>query len=402
MKHRPSTHLAFAAIALLTALAPARAADAAPRLELRLRASARQATPRNYPSISDPVFSPDGGAYIMYAVRGAGRIIQRRTEDLKLVFAYDAEIRYLNWVDWMEDGRIFASGYGTKIWTPGFERLVGGWEEGTRFSPQGAYNRAGEVFAQFVSGSSMNRRVIPGWIELRGPRADLINKRTRFDQESAEGDLSGEHVGFDGGLAPGGRHAVVAYKGKRRVVGMPQDFDRLVAYTVPGLEPVAIREFKPKEPHPGGGDFVFTADGKRFALRMIDPDGIAVYAVPGLQRLASVSCGKDCVPRGFSPDGRLLAVSNDHHFEKKPDELKILDGERGWAVVASTAVIGCGSARFSPDGRRLVTSGGDRLWDEKTGARDDMIIVWDLREAVPSGAASPDAAPLSGKVPLLR
>lgn len=387
---------AFAALALVSL--PARAADPGPRLELRLLARVVQDVPQHYPNVTPPVLSPDG-AVVMYGVRGTGRIVQRRAEDLKLVRTVESSIRYMNHLEWLEDGRVFACGYSAKVWSAGFERIEAGWEEGTGFSVHGESQRSGDVLAQFVSASSSNRKIIPGWISLRGLRGDAINARSRFDQESVKGDLSTDRYTLDGGLAPGGRYAVVAFRGQRRDVGIWKDFDRLVVYTVPGLQPVTVRNFKPKEQAPWRHDFIFAPDGKRFAVPMNNPKAIAVYVLPGLERAATLPYGEDYSPRSFSPDGRFLAICSDDG--KKPGELLILDAQSDWSVVASTAAGGCGDMRFSADGGRLVTTGGD-VPNVKSGAYE-VIRVWELREREVPGAASGPAAPaFSGAVPLLR
>jgi len=113
----------------------------------------------------------------------------------------------------------------------------------------------------------------------------------------------------------------------------------------------------------------------------LSPDGrlaaVSAYPREFLIRLQDVASGEKlrtlvevCVGSvsviAFSPDARLLAISEDTAY--KPDVIHLFDVKAGKRIKAITTHKGLiASMAFSPDGKRLATGG----WDS-------TVLIWDL------------------------
>lgn len=347
-------------LAAVPALIEARAAVPEPRYELRMLASAVEFEGKYEKKLSHPVFSPDG-SLIMYG-KAAGEIVQRKAGDLTVVRIMASGIRYLHHVEWMEDQRILASGYQTKILSPEYV-VEEDWSAAGFTHPGGYFQRAGRILSACYTGSTGTGGVRHTHVQLRNLQGESLGYR-KFGVEAIAGWLS-----------PNGRHYVAKMLGDRMVLGLRKSFVTLTSFKVPGLETVREVDFS------SGtwplSDLVFTPDGTRFVVQMRDPDSLALYAFPSLERIGTLPY-PDYAPRSFSPDGRLLAISV--ILPEKPDGFKILD-TRDWSVVAEVRAMSAASARFSADGRKLVTiSASPDSGEAGPSWGKRLIRVWELAE----------------------
>ena len=85
----------------------------------------------------------------------------------------------------------------------------------------------------------------------------------------------------------------------------------------------------------------------------------------------------------FSPDGRsLVMASGSRNVRDRPGEARILDADSSASRLTITTPNVCTSARFSADGRRLLTASGQdesqaRVWDAATGSTADASDAGD-------------------------
>ncbi|MCE9533351.1 MAG: TIGR03067 domain-containing protein, partial [Planctomycetes bacterium] len=94
----------------------------------------------------------------------------------------------------------------------------------------------------------------------------------------------------------------------------------------------------------------------------------------------------------FSPDGTRLAAVTDCFDNRFASEVKVWDVESGKEIAAFIAhALWSHSIAFSPDGKRLVTGGGDKavsIWNAETGQR--LQNLWGHAKYVHAVAYSPD------------
>jgi WD40 repeat protein len=153
----------------------------------------------------------------------------------------------------------------------------------------------------------------------------------------------------------------------------------------------------------------FSPDGKRLASAgggRDDPD----RPLPGEVKLWDPKSGQDVrTLKGhtfrvwgvaFSPDGKRLASAGGDHDEKDrplPGEVNVWDAKTGRELLSlaghNGSVLG---VAFSPDGRRLATTGEDqtvRVWDADTGR--EVHTLRGHTDVVTSVAFSPDGRRLA-------
>jgi WD40 repeat protein len=135
----------------------------------------------------------------------------------------------------------------------------------------------------------------------------------------------------------------------------------------------------------------FTPDGRLLAAAGLDKT-ITLWDVPGRRELRRLEGAKGAVVRlAFSPDRRLLAAAEENG---RAAELRLWDVATGQTrlTLEVPSPPYCGVV-FSPDGRRLATSGEwydpvVRVWDTDTGKLLHSLTGHDT--AVSSAAFSPD------------
>jgi WD40 repeat protein len=131
----------------------------------------------------------------------------------------------------------------------------------------------------------------------------------------------------------------------------------------------------------------FTPDGRRLMVATFD-GMVRVWQIPGTVRPEAYA--RDCgradriqeAQRCFSPDGHWEAV----HV---PDRAEVLLSRTGQPPVALPRRFPSFVARFSPDGRHLVT------WNQGEGASEFVIETWRLGDGPPVSVAAipaPDGA----------
>jgi WD40 repeat protein len=99
----------------------------------------------------------------------------------------------------------------------------------------------------------------------------------------------------------------------------------------------------------------------------------------------------------FSPDGkRIVSGGGLHVYKPKPGELKVWDAATGRETLSLKGHAGSHtgavfSVAFSPDGKRIVSGGGDetvKVWDASTGK--ETLSLKGHTDSIFSVAFSPD------------
>jgi len=146
----------------------------------------------------------------------------------------------------------------------------------------------------------------------------------------------------------------------------------------------------------------FSPDGRRLASGSLDCS-MRLWDVETGACLRTLTeplrGGVACV--AFSPDGRRLASGTSAHLVFAPPSddhtIRLWDAETGACLrTLEGHTDGVDAVAFSPDGRRLVSGGGDktvRLWDAETGAC--LRTLEGHSEGVRSVAFSPDGRRLA-------
>ena len=125
----------------------------------------------------------------------------------------------------------------------------------------------------------------------------------------------------------------------------------------------------------GYRDAVFSPNSQAVSLAPADDQEVLLVASDSGRKLRAFACEGDDPPRRvrFSRDGMLIAGAGLYKLAcvwnvDDPSRRTVLRGHEGtWGV---------NDASFSPDGERLVTSGGDgtvRIWDVKTGKQTMLL-----------------------------
>ena len=139
----------------------------------------------------------------------------------------------------------------------------------------------------------------------------------------------------------------------------------------------------------------FSPDGS--LLVTVSPDGTAkIWDLASGTELLTLDQGEDAVPYwvAFSPDGSRIAVANTADIEDLGGWASIWDvatGEMILSLPRQSAFVN--SVAFSPDGRRLVTTGDDqtaRVWDANTG--EELLTLYGQTTNVANAAYSPDGS----------
>ena len=133
----------------------------------------------------------------------------------------------------------------------------------------------------------------------------------------------------------------------------------------------------------------FSSDGRALACAMANSD-VHVYDLPNFQqRFPAIRTGADtCEHASFSPDGQLLAVAD----VDRDNCIKLYDAQNGvflrrFKTLPNFQLM----TEFSPDGKRLVSSGNSgkiRVWDVESG--EQMISFEVAPGRWPSCDFSPD------------
>jgi WD40 repeat protein len=123
--------------------------------------------------------------------------------------------------------------------------------------------------------------------------------------------------------------------------------------------------FKPDQRSPA--QFRFTPDGK-FLIGNTEGHAVVIEAETGQELLRYRLGTRPLGALALSPDGRLVAASEEYHADVKLWEWESVEPPR---VLKSNRDRGFGTLAFSPDGKLLFGRGRD------TG--DDGIAVWDVR-----------------------
>lgn len=120
----------------------------------------------------------------------------------------------------------------------------------------------------------------------------------------------------------------------------------------------------------------FSQDGRALACAMAD-SVVRIYEVPSFrERLSPIDTGADtCEHASFSPDGKLIAVVD----IDRDNCIKLYDASSGQFLRRFTSLPNFQlMTEFSPDGKRLVSSGNSgkiRVWDVESG---EPMISFDV------------------------
>jgi len=139
----------------------------------------------------------------------------------------------------------------------------------------------------------------------------------------------------------------------------------------------------------------FSQDCKRLASAGFDGK-VKVWGVEKGEEIRTLTGHKGPIfSLAFSPDGKRLASAGgelDVQGKPLPTEVKVWDVDKGQEVLALIGHTGIVlSVAFSPDGRRIVSGGGDVFKPDKGG----QIKVWDAREGLELLALTGHTGPVS-------
>ncbi|KAA5542265.1 protein kinase [Roseiconus nitratireducens] len=269
------------------------------------------------------------------------------------------------------DGRKLASG--------GYGRGIVIWDIAGEQSRE-SVNRHGRPLAispdgkRMVSGSREKRLIV--WDPETGEEKKTVPGHRR--------DVDNAAFSVDGKLLASGSWHYYSFEEKNSVPGelKIQDLES-------GKEVFTVSLAKPLD---SVKCVAFSPNGNRIAVGLNQSCKIWNFATRELAQ--ELDGGARCL--AFSPDGTLLATGSDRHGSKVA---KIWDAETGQELIAldgiDHAIL---SINFSPDGKRVVASGGDwdpdrpsaelAIWDAFSGHR--LVSLKGHSEAVRDAAFSPD------------
>ena len=112
-----------------------------------------------------------------------------------------------------------------------------------------------------------------------------------------------------------------------------------------------------------------------------------------VHRLSNGQGGRRAAGLAFAPDGRIATAGGKIWEVATGLELAMLQDDQGKSFIPWLS----GTVLFTPDGKGLISAGGDaRLWDANTGRKIRSITAPDLR--INSIALSPDGRFLAGSI----